>query len=213
MKTRFLLSPLTCLTLLAFCMISTSWGTLVTFDELSETTTGSFIANGYQGLNWTNFVRVNIILNTINNGLSGAYYGMVTPSNVVLNAFGDPAEIDSRGTNFNFLSTYLTGVWRSNLNIEVQGFNSGTLLYSTTVVASATSPALFTFSFLNIDRLAFSASGGQYAGFGSDAETFAMDNFTFELVPEPSSLLLTTAGALLLCPLLKRKKMLTPSSE
>jgi hypothetical protein len=34
-----------------------------------------------------------------------------------------------------------------------------------------------------------------------------MDNFTFEFVPEPSSLLLATAGALLLCPLLKRKRV------
>jgi hypothetical protein len=33
-----------------------------------------------------------------------------------------------------------------------------------------------------------------------------MDNFTFEFVPEPSSLLLTVAGALLLWPLLKRKR-------
>ena len=33
-----------------------------------------------------------------------------------------------------------------------------------------------------------------------------MDNFSFEFVPEPSSLLLATAGALLLWPLLKRKR-------
>ncbi len=33
-----------------------------------------------------------------------------------------------------------------------------------------------------------------------------MDNFTYELVPEPSSLLLAAAGALLLWPLLKRKR-------
>jgi len=35
---------------------------------------------------------------------------------------------------------------------------------------------------------------------------FAMDNFTFVFIPEPSSFLLATAGALLLWPLLKRKR-------
>jgi hypothetical protein len=33
-----------------------------------------------------------------------------------------------------------------------------------------------------------------------------LDNFSFEFVPEPSSLLLTFAGALLLWPLLKRRR-------
>jgi hypothetical protein len=33
-----------------------------------------------------------------------------------------------------------------------------------------------------------------------------MDNFTFELVPEPSSLLLAAAGALVMWPFLKRKR-------
>jgi hypothetical protein len=33
-----------------------------------------------------------------------------------------------------------------------------------------------------------------------------MDNLTFEFVPEPSSLLLATLGALLLWPLLKRNR-------
>jgi len=93
------------------------------------------------------------------------------------------------------------------LNIEVQGFIGVTSLYDTTVVVSATSPTLFTFNFLNIDRLRFTSSGGQDVGFPSGfGETFAMDNFTFELVPEPSALLLATAGALLLCSLLKLKR-------
>ena len=36
---------------------------------------------------------------------------------------------------------------------------------------------------------------------------FAMDNFTFVFIPEPSSFLLASVGALLLWPLLKRKRV------
>src|SRR5260221_13569032 len=93
---------------------------------------------------------------------------MTTLSNVAVNDFGAPAEIDSLGTNFNFLSAYLTGAWNNNLNIEVQGFSGTNLLYDTTVVASATSPTLFTFNYLDIDRLTFNSFGGQKnAGFPS----------------------------------------------
>jgi len=133
---------------------------------------------------------------------------MVSVSNVALNGFGNPAEVDSAGSNFNFLSAYLTGAWNSNLNIEVEGFNGAALLYDTTVVASATAPTLFTFNYLDIDRLTFNSFAGQPAGFpsGGGGEQFAMDNLTVEFIPEPSSLLLATFGALLLWPLLKRRR-------
>ncbi len=101
----------------------------------------------------------------------------------------------------------MTGAFNSNLNIEVQGFNGTNLLYDTTVVAAATSPTLFTFNYLDIDRLVFTPSGGQSAGFPvGGGVNFAMDNFTFEFVPEPSPLLLAAAAALLLWPFLKRKR-------
>ena len=208
MKCKSFLLPLSVLTLLILSADSTRSQTVVTFDDLRETGSGSFIPNGYQGLVWSNCVARNAILFTDFPGVgtSGYYYGMVSASNVALDAFGNTVEIDSPA-KFNFLSVYLTGAWDSNLNIEVQGFSGTTSLYDTTVVASATSPTLFTFNYLNIDRLDFSSSGGQNAGFplGSGVD-FAIDNFSFEFVPEPSSLLLATAAALLLCPLLKRKR-------
>ena len=181
--------------------------TVVTFDDLPSTANGLLITNGYQSLSWSNFGYVNAILHSNLNGVSGYNYGMVTASNVALNASGFPAEIDARGTNLNFLSAYLTGAWNSNLSIQVQGFNGATLLYNTTVVASATSPTLFTFDYTNINELAFNSFGGQDAGFGSGAgENFVMDNFDFEFVPEPSAFLLTAAGALMLWSVAKRKR-------
>jgi hypothetical protein len=41
-------------------------------------------------------------------------------------------------------------------------------------------------------------------------ETFAIDNFTFEFIPEPSSLLLTILGAVTLFAVVRRK---TPRSS
>ena len=86
------------------------------------------------------------------------------------------------------------------------GFNGGNLQYDQTVVASATNPTLFTFNYMNIDRLYFSNFGGAPAFGTQSAPQFAMDNFSFEFVPEPSSLLLAAFGALLLWPFLKRER-------
>jgi hypothetical protein len=197
-----------------FCVLAISpcWATVVTFDDLHETGSGSYLTAPYQGLIWSNFAVNNAILFTnapghayTTNGLSGNYYGMVSASNVAVNGIGAPAEIDSPGTNFNFLSAYLTGFWNSNLSIEVKGFSGGSLLYDQTVVASATAPTLFTFGYTNIDRLYFSNFGGQPAFGTPSAPQFIMDNFAFEFVPEPSSFLLAAIGALLVWPVLKRK--------
>ncbi|HXI84919.1 MAG TPA: PEP-CTERM sorting domain-containing protein [Verrucomicrobiae bacterium] len=219
MKSKSFLLPLSALTLLVFLVVSDVSATVITFDDMTSTIvsngvpilqTDAVITNGYQGLSWANLHTLNAPLDAKKFGTNGYYYGMVTVSNVAVNDFGNPAEVDSSGTNFNFLSAYLTGPWNSNLSIEVQGYGGITSLYDTTIVVSATSPTLFTFNYLGIDRLTFNSFGGQNAGFpppGGGGTQFAMDNFTFEFVPEPSSFLLAAAGALLLCPLLKRKRV------
>ncbi len=209
MKLSPFLLPFAVFTLLTLLMIPTCRAVIVTFDDLPlNRGSATFLANNYQGLVWSNFGVVNAVLNTNVIGLSGFYYGMVSTSNVAFNAVGNPAEIDSPGTNFSFLNAYLTGAWNSNLNIEVQGFRGGTLQYDQTVVASATAPTLFTFNYFNIDRLYFNSFGGQDAGFSTvfSGEHFVLDNFNFEFVPEPSAVLLTGAGALLLWPFVKRKR-------
>jgi len=214
MKMKLFLLYFVPLTLLVFAAVSPVSATVVTFDDLSETGSGAYFSSLYQGLTWSNILCNNAILFTnvlpheihgLTNGLSGDYYGMVSASNVA-RIYYTGGEIDSPSSNFDFLSAYLTGFLNSNLNIEVQGFSGGTLLYDTTVVASATNSTLFTFNYLNISRLCFTPSSGQPAfDAGSDSQLI-MDNFTFEFVPEPSPLLLATAGALLLSPLLKRKR-------
>ncbi len=212
MKSRLFLQSLICFTLLALSTASTKGQSVITFDDLHVTGSGEYIPNGYQGLVWSNFGVVNAILETnlppvLGGGLSGIYYGMVSPSNVAVNAGGTPAEIDS-STNFNFLSVYLTGAWNSNLNVEVQGFDGTNLLYDQTVVASATNPTLFTFNYLDVDRLYFNSFGGQSAGFSGGGEDFVTDNFTFEFIPEPSTFLLAALGGVSLVAFLRRRRSL-----
>lgn len=140
--------------LLTFLTIRTGSATVVTFDDLHETASGSFIANSYQGLVWSNFLALNGILRpTVFPVTNGLYFGVESASNIVINGGpGYGAEIDSPGTNLDFLSAYLTGGINSNLNIEIQGFSGTTILYDTTVVVSATNSTLFTFNYLNINR-------------------------------------------------------------
>jgi hypothetical protein len=210
MKVRLLTLPLVCFTVLTFSAVSARPQTVVTFDDLVDHGGGTMITNAYQGLTWSNFGVVNsILVTTLAGYTNGYYYGMASPSNVAFCWAGNPAEIDSPGTNFNFLTAYLTGAWCSNLNIEVEGFNGATLLYSNTVVASATNATLFTFNYMDIDRLYFDSYGGEPAfGVENDwSSVFIMDNFMFEFIPEPSSLLLTALGAVTLCAFLKRKRV------
>lgn len=206
MKTKSLALPIAFLTLLAFSCPSTYSQTVVTFDDLPDSTTGTFIASPYSGLNWSNFYVANAIIGANVLGTNGYFFGMVSASNVAFNAGGSPAEIDARGTNFDLLSTYLTGAWNSNLNIEVEGFRGGTLLYDTTVVVSATSPTLFTFDYLDVDRLYFDSYGGQPAFTPVPEYQFVMDNMTIDFIPEPSSLLLTGLGAVSLVVFLRRRR-------
>jgi hypothetical protein len=206
MRARFLcLAIVMLLTLPLRAAASTN---VVIFDELPNTATATFISNGYQGLIWSNFLVINGVVQPTFYPFktNGVYFGTVTASNVTYNGAGAPAEIVSPATNFNFLSVYLTGMFKSNLNIEVEGFRDGNLVYNQIVVASATSPTLVTFNYHDIDRLHFSSFGGQPAFDASSGTAFVMDNFTFEFVPEPTAFLLTAAGALLLGITLKRKR-------
>ncbi len=75
-----------------------------------------------------------------------------------------------------------------------------------TKVASATNAALFTFNYMDINRLYFNSFGGAGAFGDNHGTTFVMDNFMFEFIPEPSSLLLTGLGVTTLWAIVKRRR-------
>ena len=202
-KAKFSLLRPVLLLLISLGTFSTRAATLVTFDDLSDNASGTWFTSPYYGLNWINILHQNSILDTNLLGLTGNYYGMVSPSNTA--AMSPGSEIASPGTNFNFLSAYLTGVWNSNLNIEVEGFNGAKEIYDMIVVASATNPTLFTFNYLNIDELEFNSYGGLPAFSYGPGTAFVMDNFEF--VPEPSTFLLAALGGVSLIAFLRRKRV------
>ncbi len=190
-----LLALFACMTLLTLASGSTNGQTLITFDDLSETGSGTWLSNGYQGLNWENFLCINSILNTaVWHRTDAVYYGMVSVSNVV-EGFGGPLEISSSGTNFDFLSAHLTTQVSSN--VEVQGFRGPSLIYDQIVSVAHTNPSFYVFNFSNIDRVSFGLP--YYDG-------LVMDNISIQFIPEPATILLAAIGALLLVPVLKQKR-------
>src|ERR1700675_1500137 len=145
MKMKLFLLYSVSLAPLVFSVVPPVSATVITFDDLSHSSVSNglpfyevAITNGYQGFNWANFYALNAPLVANISGTNGYYYGMLTASNVAFNGGGTPAEVDSSGTNFSFLSAYLTGAWNSNLNIEVEGFKGVSLVYSQVVVVGAT---------------------------------------------------------------------------
>jgi hypothetical protein len=135
--------------------------------------------------------------------------GMVSPPNVAFNCGGHPgwpavAEIDACGTDFTFLSAYLTGQPGDTDEITIRGFRDSNVVYDVTKVVTDTNATLFTFDYVDIDRLVFS-DFGYTPGSGYGDRFFFMDNFMLEFIPEPSSLLLTILGVLVLCAVRKRR--------
>jgi hypothetical protein len=169
---------------------------LLTFDDINATGFPvAAIPDGYQGFNWTNFGVVNAPAFV---PVSGFDAGLISPPNVAFNGVGAPANFSS-ATAFALTSGYFTGAWNDGLNIMIEGFNGATLEDSTTIVVSSTAPTLETFNWTNLTEVTFDAFGGtknvNYVGSGTE---FALDNLDLNgitsSVPEPSTIVLLTAG-------------------
>lgn len=182
---------------------------LVTFDDLPTTPAndGLPIPNNYAGFNWGT-TGYYVSTNTTQFVPSGYSVAAVSPFNVAFNGFDSPIVIRrSNGERFNFIGAALTGVWRNNLNITIEGFVNSALQTTQTVQVNTTAPLLATFStFNNIDTLRFSASGGTFAGFAQNGSQFAIDNFNTSAVPEPFTIV--GSGVAIGVGALMRKKQL-----
>jgi len=182
--------------------------TTINFDDLPS---DQFIANGYNGLNWTFADVYNARDNPDNLGPSGykdvanGVQSWVSSPNVAFNGSieGDPNPGSnpitiSSNTPFSLNSVWLHSVWNNGLNVEVKGFLGGLAVpgADTNVLlnASDTAPTLATFglNFSVVDSVEFIPSGGTQYYTYFHGTYFAMDDLTVDLtplsaVPEPGT--------------------------
>lgn len=93
---------------------------------------------------------------------------------------------------------YLTSALRDGMNIDIEGYRFGTLIYSETIVLNTNAPVWFEADYLNVDRVRFVSSGGtHHTGYAGDGTQFAMDNLSFSPVPAPGAILLVSLGTAL----------------
>ncbi len=162
---------------------------VINFDD-----TSGFIANGYNGFNWNNFVVLNG--DTYTGNPSGYGAGVVSHSNVALNAFAAPAAISVATGTFKLTSAYMTAAWNDGLTIQVDGYLGTSLVFSQLFAPSATAPTLYSFNGASIDRAVFSSYGGtHHAGYPGGGAHFNLDNLTLAAgVPEAASWAMMIAG-------------------
>jgi hypothetical protein len=163
----------------------------ITFDNLPAVSSPTAIPNGYGGFAWVNFSYLDS--RTEQGGFAN---GAVSLYNVAFNPGGNPANFSSL-TPFNLASADLTGAWNDGLQVEVQGFAHGLVLYDHTYSVNATGPTLINFNYLGVTEVNFISFGGAPHGFPFGQGTqFVLDNLIVA-APEPGTAGLLCLGATL----------------
>ena len=73
----------------------------------------------------------------------------------------------------------MTAAWNDNLNINIDGYRDGVLIYDTTVIVSDDGPTVFTFNWDDVDVVTFTPYGGTDAGTPGGGIHLAMDDISF----------------------------------
>lgn len=166
-------------------------GTVIGFDDAITDPITWHMPTGYGGLEWSSRWGV----------MSGDYYGdspsgyangVMSGGYVAFNSMGSPVTI-SRDSPFVFVGAYFTAAWQDGLQIDVEGYLDGELLYSTTFTVNTYEPTWVAVNWGHTDQLALSSSGGTPVGWCLSGTQFAMDNLTFH-APAPGAILLVGLG-------------------
>ena len=182
-----------------------SASTLITFDDLPASIyegSGLPIPNGYAGLQWNNFMYFKPGGNPLVTQ-SGYINGVVSADNVAYNNLGTPASFS--GETFDLNSAFITGAWNDGLQVEVRGFQGGSLKFDRIYTVDTTGPTFINFDYIGVDEVSFNSWGGLAHGYLAFGEHFAIDNITITAVPEPSVFALAAFGGALLMTVRSRK--------
>jgi hypothetical protein len=190
------LLKLACLVLATAGIACTAGAVTLTFDDLATPFDGyEYRAPmaSYGGLQWSNFYVFDVV-DTVNYHMSGYPNALVSPKNIALNWFGNPAALSS-ATPFSLDSAYLTAAWNDGLQVEVKGFSGATLAYDNTYTINTAGPSLINFNYLDVTEVEFISFGGTpHAGYSGAGTHFSMDNLTVTIVPECSTFALAGLG-------------------
>jgi hypothetical protein len=178
---------------------------VITFDELPANSDGTSIADGYRGLEWSNW--------GVTNSTAGGYGpATVSQANVSFNSFGNPASFSS-GVVFTVNSLYATAAWNDGSRVTFTGWVHGDVLQTRTVFPSAIAPTLYAFDWSDLDTFMVEVDGGTHHeadNYVGDGPFVAIDNITVNeaiaAVPEPATYAMLLVGLAALGAGAKRRK-------